>query len=186
MWPRRLLNKVAVLSGGGAGHEPAHASYAGDGMLTASVSGDIFASPGSKQILATIQFAAFAGSDLPREKYYKNKRDVLVIINNYTGDRLNFGLAIEKARAIHPELNIASVVVSDDISLIHRPSLVGARGLAGNVLVCKILGAAAARGWELEEVKRLGDAVVSNLASVELAWNSATFLGRRIARRDRR
>lgn len=84
--------KVAVLSGGGAGHEPAHASYTGDGMLTASVSGDIFASPSSKQILAAIQFAAYTG-DNPEptaEEKVKPKRDVLVIINNYTGDRLNF------------------------------------------------------------------------------------------------
>ena len=82
--------KVAILSGGGAGHEPAHASYTGDGMLTASVSGDIFASPNSKQILAAIQFAAFAGTADNSDNPHAAKRDVLIIINNYTGDRLNF------------------------------------------------------------------------------------------------
>lgn len=148
-------------------------------MLTASVSGDIFASASSKQILNTIHFAALTSSDRNNELNPKPKRDVLAIINNYTGDRLHFGLAIEKARAVHPSLNIQSVVVSDDISLIDRPSMVGARGLAGNIIVCKILGAAAARGQTLDEVKALGDAVVANLASVGMGMEHCHVPGRK-------
>ncbi|KAF9003013.1 Dak1 domain-containing protein [Cyathus striatus] len=159
---------VSVISGGGAGHEPAHASYTGKGMLTASVSGDIFASPSAKQILSTLQLASYSGT-----------RDVLVIINNYTGDRLNFGLGIEKARAKLPMVRIESVVVADDVSLLHHSeSLVGPRGLAGNILVCKILGALAERGAPLEVIKDLGDAVVANLASIGVGLEHCHVPGR--------
>lgn len=171
---------VAVLAGGGSGHEPAHASYTGAGMLTVSVSGDIFASPSTKQILAAIQFAAFAGQEPSFAEKPQKNRDVLAVINNYTGDRLHFGVAMEKARAANPDLNIMSVVVSDDISLINRPSMVGARGLAGNILVCKVLGAAAERGWGLEKLKRLGDSVVANLASVGVGLDHCHVPGRKV------
>ncbi|KAK1228938.1 hypothetical protein PQX77_008031, partial [Marasmius sp. AFHP31] len=149
---RNPNTSVAVISGGGAGHEPAHAGYTGRGMLTASVSGDIFASPSAKSIGTTIQLAA-------HEEKETAKKDVLAIINNYTGDRLNFGLAIEKARA--SGINVESVVVADDVSLLRSDtsSVVGPRGLAGNILVCKILGAAAERGMSLKDIKELGDAV---------------------------
>ena len=90
-------------------------------------------------------------------------------------------MAIEKARIVHPELRITSVVVSDDVSLIHRPSVVGPRGLAGNILVCKILGAAATRRWEFEEVKKLGDAIVENLASVGVGMEHCHIPGREVA-----
>jgi len=141
---------VAVISGGGAGHEPAHAGYTGRGMLSASVSGEIFASPSSKQILNTIRLAAF-GEDDPSSS---TNRDILVIINNYTGDRLNFGLAIEKARLLFSSINIASVIVADDISLLSSPTTraVGPRGLAGNILVCKVLGALAETGANLDQI----------------------------------
>ncbi|KAJ4486535.1 hypothetical protein C8J55DRAFT_424621 [Lentinula edodes] len=167
--------KVSVISGGGAGHEPAHASYTGYGMLAASVSGEIFASPSAKQILSTIRLAAYAGEDVhPRRNtitdrsaiHVPHRKDVLAIINNYTGDRLNFGLAIEKARA--EGIRVDSVVVADDVSLLHSESssLVGPRGLAGNILVCKILGALAERGSSLENLKHAGDTIVSHLASI--------------------
>ncbi|KAF9072416.1 hypothetical protein BDP27DRAFT_1418040 [Rhodocollybia butyracea] len=171
--PPSPRTKVSVISGGGAGHEPAHASYTGYGLLAASVSGEIFASPSAKQILSTIRLAAYEGEE-PHSKRVADKapppkphrKDVLVIINNYTGDRLNFGLAIEKARA--EGIRIDSVVVADDVSLLHseESSLVGPRGLAGNILVCKILGALAERGSSLENLKRVGDAVVTHLASI--------------------
>ncbi|KAJ8079298.1 hypothetical protein PM082_021800 [Marasmius tenuissimus] len=162
---------VAVISGGGAGHEPAHAGYTGRGMLTASVSGDIFASPSAKSIGTTIQLAFHEGKETA-------KKDVLAIINNYTGDRLNFGLAIEKARA--SGINVESVVVADDVSLLRSDtsSVVGPRGLAGNILVCKILGAAAERGMSLKEVKELGDAVVGNLRSVGVGLDHCHVPGR--------
>ena len=125
--------RVAVISGGGAGHEPAHAGYTGRGLLSACVSGDVFASPSASQILTCIKLAVAV----------QKTTDVLLVINNYTGDRLNFGLAAERAKAEIPGANIESVVVADDVSLLSKPSLVGARGLAGNILVCKVLGAAA-------------------------------------------
>ncbi|KAF5388814.1 hypothetical protein D9757_005581 [Collybiopsis confluens] len=186
-FPPSSQTKVSVISGGGAGHEPAHASYTGYGMLAASVSGEIFASPSAKQILSTIRLAAFTGgngvadfssslsnqspslplsSSRPRPVDIPRK-DVLVIINNYTGDRLNFGLAIEKARA--EGIRINSVVVADDISLLHSSdasTVVGPRGLAGNIIVCKILGALAERGSSLENLKWVGDAITSHLASI--------------------
>lgn len=173
---------VAVISGGGSGHEPAHAGYTGRGMLTASVSGDIFASPSTKQILHTIQLASGSSSLQSPSKTRTDSRgslkDVLVIINNYTGDRLNFGLAIEKALASMP-IKIESVVVADDVSLLHSTSsLVGPRGLAGNILVCKILGAFAERGAPLAYVKQLGDAVVHNLASVGVGLEHCHVPGR--------
>jgi dihydroxyacetone kinase len=180
---------VAVISGGGAGHEPAHVGYTGRGMLTASVSGDIFASPSAKQILHTIQLASASsleqfnlGSSLGAQKKPDGvMKDVLVIINNYTGDRLNFGLAIEKALASMP-IKIESVVVADDVSLLRAtsgaPNLVGPRGLAGNILVCKILGACAERGETLRRVKQLGDAVVHNLASVGVGLEHCHIPGR--------
>ncbi|ESK86590.1 dihydroxyacetone kinase [Moniliophthora roreri MCA 2997] len=166
---RSSSSTVAVISGGGAGHEPAHASYTGRGMLTASVSGDIFASPSAKQVLNTLNLAATSTPP----------RDVLVIINNYTGDRLNFGLAIEKARGAGTR--VESVVVADDVSLLgqsEEAGVVGARGLGGNILVCKILGALAERGAALDVMKRVGDAVVGNLRSIGVGLGHCHVPGR--------
>lgn len=148
--------RIAIISGGGAGHEPAHTGYVGHGMLTSMVSGDIFASPSAKQILVAIEFAAFAG--LQNAEGVMG-RDVVIVVNNYTGDRLNFGLAIEQARARYPGLNITSVLNADDVSLLPQTrgeeadaNLVGPRGLGGNIFVCKVLGGYAtfgANGGEL-------------------------------------
>lgn len=183
------LSSVAVITGGGAGHEPAHVGYAGRGMLSACVSGDIFASPSAKQILQTIYLASSSGaalSEVDQAIQVHQWKDVLVIINNYTGDRLNFGLAIEKALA-SGRIKVESVVVADDVSLLQpafdstshaRKSLVGARGLAGNILVCKILGAFAHRGADLTRVKLLGDVVVHNLASVGVGLGHCHVPGR--------
>lgn len=167
--------RVAVIAGGGAGHEPAHAGYIGSGMLTACVAGEVFASPTAKQILATIKLAAFSGLDST-----STPRDVLIIINNYTGDRLNFGLAIEKARSEYPNVNINSVIVADDISLLSQTptTLVGPRGLAGNILVCKLLGALAETGAALDLVKAFGDSVVDNLRSVGVGLDPCHIPGR--------
>ncbi|KAI6111808.1 DAK1 DegV-like protein [Pisolithus croceorrhizus] len=172
--------QIALVAGGGAGHEPAHAGFTGRGMLTASVSGDIFASPSAKQILSAISFAAFAGLPPPLSETTR-PRDVLVIINNYTGDRLNFGLAIERARARYPNLNIVSVLNADDVSLLPQATndsreqpIVGPRGLAGNVLVCKILGAYTTFGAK----GGLGDALVANLRSIGAALGHCHVPGR--------
>ncbi|KAF8129012.1 DAK1 DegV-like protein [Boletus edulis] len=167
--------QVAVISGGGAGHEPAHAGFVGHGMLMSMVSGDIFASPNAKQILVAIEFAAFAGLENAEGV---TGRDVVIVINNYTGDRLNFGLAIEQARARYPGLRITTVLNADDVSLLPQArggeeevNLVGPRGLGGNIFVCKVLGGYTtfgANGGEptFGRTKLLGDALVANLRSI--------------------
>lgn len=149
-------------------------------MLTACVSGEIFASPSSKQILNTIRLAAFRPESTPSDDATGEKKDVLVVMNNYTGDRLNFGLAIEKARVSFPQINLESVVVADDVSLLHSSStqVVGARGLAGNILVCKVLGALAHTGASLSTCKAYGDAVVDNLSSIGVALEHCHVPGR--------
>lgn len=121
-------------------------------MLAASVSGDIFASPSATQIHTCIRLAVAAHS----------VQDVLLVVNNYTGDRLNFGLAAVRAQGIRVE----TVVVADDVALCDYPSLVGARGLAGNILICKMLGGAAEHRLDLAPLKALGDALVGSLASI--------------------
>jgi len=115
-------SKVALISGGGSGHEPAHAGFVGKGMLTAAVCGDIFASPSVDAVLsAIINVTGEAGC--------------LLIVKNYTGDRLNFGLAAEKARALGYQVEM--VMVQDDIALPENPQ---PRGIAGTALIHKIAG----------------------------------------------
>ncbi|EPQ50477.1 Dak1-domain-containing protein [Gloeophyllum trabeum ATCC 11539] len=174
-------HKVTLISGGGAGHEPAHAGYTGRGMLSASVSGDVFASPSAKQIVTAITLGLFGEDGRGDER---EKREALVIINNYTGDRLNFGLAIEKARALIPNLDIRSVVVSDDVSLLRapNPSLIGPRGLGGNIFVCKVLGALAERGAPVDVVKRVGDAVVARFGSIGVGLDHCHVPGRVVSK----
>ena len=127
-------SKVAVISGGGAGHEPSHAGFVGRGMLTAAVSGEIFASPSVDAVLTAIR--AVTGP-----------KGCLLIVKNYTGDRLNFGLAAEKARA--EGFKVEMVIVADDIAL---PDLAQPRGVAGTLFIHKIAGFLAERGDSLEDV----------------------------------
>jgi len=121
-------SRVAVISGGGSGHEPAHAGFVGKGMLTAAVCGDLFASPSVDAVLNAI--VAVTGD-----------RGCLLIVKNYTGDRLNFGLAAEKAKRYG--LKVEMVIVADDIAL---PDNKQPRGIAGTALVHKIAGYAAEQG----------------------------------------
>ncbi|TFY76771.1 hypothetical protein EWM64_g7241, partial [Hericium alpestre] len=109
-------------------------------------------------------------------------REVLLVINNYTGDRLNFGLALTRARALYPRISIDAIVVADDVSLLKSPtpSLVGARGLGGNILVCKLVGAYAETGASLAQVKRFGDAVVGSLASIGVGLEHCHVPGRKV------
>uniref|UniRef100_A0A8R7U596 3,4-dihydroxy-2-butanone kinase n=1 Tax=Triticum urartu TaxID=4572 RepID=A0A8R7U596_TRIUA len=130
-------DKVAVISGGGSGHEPAHAGFVGPGMLTAAVSGDVFASPPVDSILAAIR--AVTGT-----------MGCLLIIKNYTGDRLNFGLAAEQAKS--EGYKIEMVIVGDDCALPPPRGIAGRRGLAGTILVHKVAGAAADAGLSLADV----------------------------------
>ena len=152
-------SKVALVSGGGSGHEPAHAGFVGQGMLTAAVCGDVFASPSVDAVLAGI--LAVTGP-----------AGCLLIVKNYTGDRLNFGLAAERARAFG--LNVRMVVVDDDIAL---PDLPQARGVAGTLFVHKVAGAAAEQGASLDEVAEAAERVIGGIYSIGMSLDTCTVPG---------
>lgn len=152
-------SKVALLSGGGSGHEPAHAGFVGPSMLTAAVCGDVFASPSVDAVLAGI--LAVTGP-----------AGCVVIVKNYTGDRLNFGLAVERARAFG--LNVSMVIVDDDIAL---PELPQARGLAGTLFVHKIVGAMAEEGASLEDITRAAERIIDSTRSIGMSLDTCTVPG---------
>lgn len=152
-------SKVALVSGGGSGHEPSHAGFVGAGMLAAAVCGDVFASPSVDAVLAGI--LAVTG-----------KAGCLLIVKNYTGDRLNFGLAAERARAFG--LKVSMVIVDDDIAL---PDLPQARGLAGTLFVHKIAGALAEGGADLEAVTAAAMAVIAGAVSIGMSLDTCTVPG---------
>ncbi|TNN40360.1 Triokinase/FMN cyclase [Liparis tanakae] len=133
-----LRGKVALLSGGGSGHEPAHGGYVGAGMLSAAVAGGVFASPPPASILAAILSLHAAGAS-----------GVLLIVKNYTGDRLNFGLAAEQARNHGVAVNM--VIVAEDCAF-DQPGKAGRRGLCGTILVHKLAGALAEEGSSLDQI----------------------------------
>lgn len=151
--------KVAVVSGGGSGHEPAHAGFVGPGMLSAAVCGDVFASPSVDAVLAGI--LAVTGP-----------AGCLLIIKNYAGDRLNFGLAAERARALGRK--VETVIVSDDIAL---PDAKQPRGVAGTLFVHKIAGHAAEAGETLEVVAQLARRVAGSARSLGIAVSTCTIPG---------
>jgi len=151
--------QVAIISGGGSGHEPAHAGYIGDGMLSAAVAGEVFTSPSSDSVFAAIK--AVAG-----------KLGALLVVKNYTGDRLNFGLAAEMARA--DGIPVEMVIVNDDVALKGTEQATGARGLAGTVFIHKLVGAAAAEGKNLTEIAATGRAAVRSLATMGLSFSAGT------------
>ena len=151
--------KVALVSGGGSGHEPAHVGFVGRGMLTAAVCGDVFASPSVDAVVAGI--LAVTGPE-----------GCLLIVKNYTGDRLNFGLAAERARALG--LKVGIVIVDDDIAL---PNLAQARGLAGTLFVHKIAGAMAENGASLEECVASADRVIKSSRSIGISLDTCTVPG---------
>jgi dihydroxyacetone kinase len=152
-------SKVAIISGGGSGHEPAHAGFVGKGMLTAAVCGDIFASPTVDAVLSAILAAT-------------GPKGCLLIIKNYTGDRLNFGLAAEQARALGYE--VKTVTVDDDIALGKE---VKKRGLAGTLFVHKIAGQLAEEGKSLEEIAAIAQQVIDQTASIGLSLTECQHLG---------
>lgn len=155
-WDR---DRVALVSGGGSGHEPSHAGFIGRGMLTAAVCGDVFASPSVDAVLAGI--LAVTG-----------KAGCLLIVKNYTGDRLNFGLAAERARAFGLSVNM--VIVDDDIAL---PDLPQARGVAGTLFVHKIAGALAEAGKNLDQVTQAAERVVNGVRSIGMSLSTCTVPG---------
>jgi dihydroxyacetone kinase len=152
-------SKVALISGGGSGHEPAHAGFVGPGMLTAAVCGEIFASPSVDAVLAGI--LAVTGEP-----------GCLLIVKNYTGDRLNFGLAAERARALG--FMVEMVVVDDDVAL---PDLPQPRGVAGTLFVHKIAGALAEKGASLQDVTSAARKVIAKVASFGKSLDTCTVPG---------
>ena len=152
-------SKVALISGGGSGHEPSHAGFVGPGMLTAAVCGDVFASPSVEAVLAGI--LAVTGEP-----------GCLLIVKNYTGDRLNFGLAAERARALGRRVEM--VVVDDDVAL---PDLPQPRGVAGTLFVHKIAGALAEQGRSLDDVAQAARAVIAKVASLGKSLDTCTVPG---------
>lgn len=156
---KELPNQVAVISGGGSGHEPTHAGFVGDGMLQAAVCGQVFTSPTSDQVYRAIQEA-------------NTGQGVMLVIKNYSGDVMNFEMAMEMAEI--DDIPVSKVIVDDDIAVEDSTFTQGKRGVAGTIFVHKILGAAARNGSNLEELTQLGEKVVENLSSIGLALTGAT------------
>lgn len=152
-------SRVAIISGGGAGHEPAHVGFVGKGMLTAAVCGDIFASPSTEAVLAAI--LAVSGP-----------AGALLIVKNYTGDRLNFGLAAERARSRGHQVEM--VIVGDDVAL---PDLPQPRGVAGTLFVHKVAGYVAEGGGDLAAVKKAALSVAKATRSFGMALSACTVPG---------
>lgn len=146
--------KVALVSGGGSGHEPSHAGFVGEGMLDAAVCGSVFTSPTPDQIFEAI-------------KKVDGGSGVLCIIKNYTGDVMNFEMAMELAEA--EGIEVDKVVIDDDVAVENSLYTVGRRGIAGTVLLHKIAGAKAETGATLKEVKETAEKVIKNVRSMGIA-----------------
>ncbi|MBQ4150160.1 MAG: dihydroxyacetone kinase subunit DhaK [Clostridium sp.] len=151
--------KVALVSGGGSGHEPAHAGYVGTGMLDAAVPGAVFTSPTPDQVYEAIKAVA-------------TDQGVLMIIKNYTGDVMNFEMAADMAR--DEGITVDEVIVNDDVAVDGSLYTVGRRGVAGTVFVHKITGAKAETGASLEEVKAVAQKVIDNVRSMSMAIRPCT------------
>lgn len=151
--------KVALVSGGGSGHEPSHGGYVGRGMLDGAVAGAVFTSPTPDQVFAAVQ--AVDGG-----------KGVLLVIKNYTGDIMNFEMAAEMAEA--EGIKVDKVVVNDDVAVENSTWTAGRRGIAGTVLVHKIAGAKAEAGADLAEVKRVAEKVIANVRSMGMALSPCT------------
>jgi phosphoenolpyruvate---glycerone phosphotransferase subunit DhaK len=148
-----VKGKVALVSGGGSGHEPLHSGYVGKGMLDASVAGAVFTAPTPDQILTAITSV-------------DGGKGVLLVINNYSGDVMNFKLAEELTGT-----RVSHVIVNDDVAIKSKENR---RGVAGTIIVLKIAGAKAESGASLQEVKNLAERVISNLGSIGVALSSCT------------
>ncbi|KAK9422164.1 putative Dihydroxyacetone kinase [Seiridium unicorne] len=160
-----VSSQVSIISGGGSGHEPSFSALVGPGLLSAAVAGTIFASPSAEQVRRAI---------LSR---VDTDKGVLVTVMNYTGDILNFGMAVEKAKAAG--INAEMVVVGDDVGVgRERGGKVGRRGIAGTVLVQKIAGALAAQGASLENVHKVAKLAADNLVSVGASLEHVHVPGR--------
>ncbi len=158
---RKSINKdkVILISGGGSGHEPAHAGFVGKGMLDAAVCGDVFASPSTIQVYNAISET-------------QSDKGTLLIIKNYSGDCMNFDAAAEMAA--DDDITVDKVYVNDDVAVKDSLYTVGRRGVAGTVFVHKIAGAAAEKGLDLAEVKAVAEKVIANVRSIGFALTSCT------------
>ena len=151
-----IKDKVGIVSGGGSGHEPAHAGYVGKGMLDAAVAGEVFTSPTPDQVLEAIK-AVDAG------------KGVLLVIKNYSGDVINFDMAAEMAEA--EGIEVESVIVKDDVAI---ENVEDRRGIAGTIFVHKVAGAKAEEGASLQEVKAAAEKTITNVRSMGMALDSCT------------
>ena len=149
--------KVGVVSGGGSGHEPTHGGYIGEGMLDGAAAGEVFTSPTADQLESMIE-ACDAGEG------------VLAVVKNYEGDVMNFDTAAEMAEM--QDIEVSQVVVDDDVAVEDSLYTTGRRGVAGTILVHKVAGAKAAEGADLDEVTRVAEKVVDNVATMGTALTS--------------
>ena len=155
----KVSGQVGIISGGGSGHEPAPAGFVGDGMLSAAIAGAVFTSPTPDQILEAIKEADQGAG-------------VFMVVKNYSGDIMNFEMAQELAEM--EGIEVASVVVDDDIAVENSLYTQGRRGVAGTIFVHKILGHAAREGKSLTDIKVLADKIVPNIHTIGLALSGAT------------
>lgn len=153
-------NKVALISGGGSGHEPAHVGYIGRGMLDAAILGEVFTSPTVDQIYEAIQTL-------------NNGHGVCLIVKNYTGDVMNFDMATELAR--EEGIDVEQVIVKDDVATEDDSATTGRRGIAGTIFVHKIAGAKAEQGAPLNEVKLVAEKAIKNIRSMGVALSPCTI-----------
>ena len=150
----KKTDKVAVISGGGAGHEPLHAGFVGKGMLDAAISGNVFSSPSPDRIGSAIEQVSCG-------------KGVLMVIKNYSGDIMNFGLSADLAEM--DDIEVAQVIVKDDVAGPDREEGTGRRGIAGTVFVHKIAGAKAEQGASLAEVKEAAEKAIRNIRTMGVA-----------------
>ncbi|SDE79296.1 dihydroxyacetone kinase subunit DhaK [Sporomusa acidovorans] len=154
-----VQGKVALVSGGGSGHEPSHGGYVGRGMLDGAVAGAVFTSPTPDQVYEAV-------------KAVDGGKGVLLVIKNYTGDVMNFEMATEMAEA--DGIQVAKVVVNDDVAVENSTWTTGRRGIAGTVFVHKIAGAKAEQGADLAAVQKTAEKVIANLRSMGMALSPCT------------
>jgi len=159
---RKELNKqkVTLISGGGSGHEPAHAGFVGKGMLDAAVCGDVFASPSTIQVYNAILET-------------QSEKGTLLIIKNYSGDCMNFDAAAEMAQD-DDDIFVEKVYVNDDVAVKNSLYTIGRRGVAGTIFVHKIAGAAAEQGLDLKQVKQIAQKVIDNVRTIGFSLTSCT------------
>ncbi len=152
-------NKVSIVQGSGSGHEPAHVMTVGKGMLDAACPGDVFAAPPMDYVLETTKLVA-------------SPKGVLLLVNNYTGDRMAFEMAQEMAEA--EDILVKTLFIDDDVSVQNSTYTVGRRGVAGNFFVMKAVGAAAEEGADLDEIIRIGEKVNSVTRTMGMALTACT------------